>query len=214
VTSVPVTVSPETGEAVVEVADPDEPTITLGSGASSGDDVVVAYEAASTGQTYELYSTSRERVVAKNTADAGRVTFVEDDSVESLRIQANVSGGGGGMFADAAPAAPGYGVDRPLLLVGGLAALVFLLVWATARSGLTGTRRWGVVGGVGGVAVLLAFESLNPGSISERLGTVVPLGGIVVIGIVGYTVVSWWRSRQKEAATPETSVSFNLRGDE
>jgi hypothetical protein len=218
VTHIRVTVTPETGEAVVQVADPDEPTITMDSGASSGDDVSITYLEASTGAEYELYSTSRDRVVDTETADAGSVTFLEDDSAESLRIQSNtssVSGGGGGMFADTAPA-PSYGVDRPLLIMGGLAALVLLLVWATGRSGLIGTGRWVVVGLVSGGAGLLAFEALNPGAISSRigegLGSVVPLGGIAAIGLISYSLVSWWRSRQKEAATPETSVSFNLRG--
>ena len=59
---------------------------------------------------------------------------------------------------------------------------------------------------------------LRPGTISSAIGSglqdVVPLAGLAAIGIVGYSIVSWWQARQKEAATPETTVDFNLRGNE
>jgi len=215
VTLVPVTVAPETGEAKVSVADPDEPTITMGPGATEGDDVTITYLEASTGTTYQLYSTSRNRIVAKEEADAGSVTFVEDDSAESLMINitSSGSGGGGGLGFEGNTAAD-YGVERPVLVMGALVALVIGLVWATGRTGIRGRRRWVVVGGVSVALGLISLESLNPGSISrfvgESIGSVLPLAGIAAVVIVGYTVVSWWQSRKKKASTPETKVTFSL----
>ncbi|WP_049935339.1 serine-rich family protein [Haloplanus natans] len=214
VTLIPLTVAPETGEAKVSVADPDEPTISLEPGATDGDDVTIRYLEASTGTTYQLYSTSRDRIVAKEEANAGVVSFVEDDSAESLMINTSSSGGGGGgMFGDASTPAD-YGTGRPVLVMGTLAALVIGLVWATGRTGIRGRQRWVLVGGVSLALGLLSLESLNPGSISrfvgESLGSVLPLAGIAAVVIVGYTVVSWWQSRKKDAATPETKVTFSL----
>ena len=40
------------------------------------------------------------------------------------------------------------------------------------------------------------------------------VGAVARSGGVGYSIVSWWQARQKEAATPETTVDFNLRGNE
>jgi len=224
VTLAPLTVTPETGDAKVSVADPDEPTITMGAGSSSGDDVTITYLDASTGTTYQLYSTSRDRIVAKEEADAGTVSFVEDDSAESLMINTTSSGGGGGGLGFEANTAADYGVERPVLVMGALAALVVGLVWATGRTGLRGRSRWGLVGAVSLALGLISLESLYPGAISQRIGegigtvfsqigTVVPIAGIGAVAIVGYTVVSWWRSRQKEASTPETKVNFTLSDD-
>jgi hypothetical protein len=221
VTLIPVTVQPESGDARVSVADPDEPTITLDGGSSSGDDVTITYLEASTGTTYNLYSTSRDRIVAKEEAGAGTVSFVEDDSAESLMINATSSGGGGGgMFADASPPAD-YGTERPVLVMGALAALVIGLVWATGRTGLRGRSRWALVGAVSLGLGLISLESLYPGAISRRIGegigtifnqagSVVPIAGIGAVVIVGYTVVSWWQSRKNKASTPDTKVTFSL----
>jgi hypothetical protein len=221
VTLAPITVTPETGDAKVSVADPDEPTITMGAGSSSGDDVTITYLEAPTGTTYQLYSTSRDRIVAKEEADAGKVSFVEDDSAESLMINTTSSGGGGGgMFADTSAAAD-YGVERPVLVMGALAALVIGLVWATGRTGLRGRSRWALVVVVSLGLGLISLESLYPGAISRRigeglggifsqLGTVVPIAGIAAVAITGYVIVSWWQSRKAEASTPDTKVTFSL----
>lgn len=221
VTFVPVTVTPESGDARVSVADPDEPTITMGPGSSSGDDVTIRYLEASTGTTYNLYSTSRDRIVAKEEADAGTVSFVEDDSAESLMINTTNSGGGGGGLGFDTRAPADYGSERPVLVMGALAALVIGLVWATGRTGLSGRSRWALVGGVSLGLGLISLESLYPGAISQRIGegiatifsqvgTVVPIAGIGAVVIVGYTVVSWWQSRKNEASTPNTKVTFSL----
>jgi len=221
VTLVPITVALESGDARVSVADPDEPTITMGAGSSSGDDVTITYLEASTGTTYQLYSTSRDRIVDKETADAGTVSFVEDDSAESLMINTSSSGGGGGgMFASESSPAD-YGVERPVLVMGALAALVIGLVWATGRTGVRGRERWALVSAVSVALGLISLESLYPGAISRRIGeglggifsqvgTVVPIAGIAGVVIVGYVVVSWWQSRKAEASTPETKVTFSL----
>jgi hypothetical protein len=221
VTYIPVTVTPESGDAKVSVGDPDEPTITLDSGSSSGDDVTIRYLEASTGTTYNLYSTSRDRIVAKETADAGTVAFVEDDSAESLMINATSSGGGGGGLGFEGNTAADYGTERPVLVMGALAALVIGLVWATGRTGLRGRSRWALVGAVSLGLGLISLESLYPGAISQRIGegigtifnqagSVVPIAGIGAVVIVGYTVVSWWQSRKNKASTPDTKVTFSL----
>lgn len=48
--------------------------------------------------------------------------------------------------------------------------------------------------------------------IGTALQRVTPIAGLAAVGVVTYSVVTWWQTRKQEAATPETKVSFNLRG--
>jgi len=63
---------------------------------------------------------------------------------------------------------------------------------------------------------LLEFSVIGCGyglwAIGSGLEEVVPLAGLAAIGLVGYSIYSWWQTRQAEASTPETSVEFDLGG--
>jgi hypothetical protein len=217
VTTVPLEAAPESGDVAIHVSDPDGPTFAVSSGqSSSGDTVEFRYLAASSGTTYELYSVSRGRVMDKDTAESPAI-LLEDDSEETLRIRAADSSstseiGAPGSWEDVPSNPP---IANPYAVLGTFGALVVLLTYATGKSDvISGRGRWVLLGAVTLGGGLLSFETLNPGSISSRIGAgvqeVVPLAGLAGVGIVVYSVVSWWRSRQKEAATPETKVSFDL----
>lgn len=223
ITTAPLEVVPQSGDVRVRVTDPDGPTIKLSGGPSAvGDDVQIRYYAVTDGESYEAYSVSRDRPIAKDTAEDGVATFSVDDSEETIRLQLAGSDSGessepqigGGNWPDPDP-------GRTLQEIGVVvawAALVVLLVAATGRSEVAGRRRWIIVGAVSLGTGLLSIEVLRPGTISTAIGTglqdVVPLAGLAGIAIVGYSIYSWWQSRQTEAATPDTSVNFNLRGNE
>jgi hypothetical protein len=225
ITTVPVEVVPQSGDARVRVRDADGPTIKVSGGPSAlGDDVNLQYYAVTDGKTYEAYSVSRERPVSKDDAENGVAVFSIDDSEEVLRLQLAGTDSGGGDAGSSSISVGSWPQPDPgttlqeIGVVVAWAALVVLLVAATGRSEVSGQRRWLIVGAVGLGTGLLSIEVLWPGTISTAIGTglqdVAPLAGLAAIGIVGYSIVSWWQSRRKEAATPETSVSFNLRGEE
>jgi hypothetical protein len=220
VTTIPVQVLPRTGEARVRVPHPDQPTVAITSGSSTGDDLEIRYLQATAGEYYELYSVPRKRVMDTAQADGTSVVLVEDDSNEALAIRVGDgsssagTGGGGGFPTDVSSKPP---MSRPEVLLGLFAALMILLAWGTQRAGITGRTRWGLLAAVGLGGSLIALEALNPGSISARLGVGlqdgVPLVVFAVIAYVGYSVYSWWQSRRASAGTPETKVTFDLGRD-
>jgi hypothetical protein len=219
---VPVEVAPKTGDARVSVTDTDGPALKLNGGQSGvGDDVAIRYYAVNEGETYEAYSLTRDRPLDKVTAEDGVAVFSVDDSEEVLKLQlaGNDSGASDDLsqFSGGSWPQPSPGTTlQEIAVVVAWAALVVLLVAATGRSELAGRPRWILVGAVSLGTGLLSVEVLRPGTIASAVGTglqdVVPLAGLAAIGIAGYSIVSWWQARRKEAATPETSVSFNLRG--
>ncbi|MFB6091622.1 MAG: hypothetical protein ABEK02_01280, partial [Haloquadratum sp.] len=219
ITTAPVEVVPQSGDVRVQVQDPDGPTLKLSGGPNGvGDDVTLRYYAVTDGKTYEAYSISRERPADKDTAENGVAVFKADDSEEVLTLQladSDDGGGDGGSVSVGSWPTPKPGTTlQEIGVVVAWAVLVVLLVAATGRSSLSGRRRWIVVGTVGIGSGLLSIEVLRPGTISTAIGSglkeVVPLAGLAAIGIVGYSIVSWWQARQKEAATPETTVDFNF----
>jgi hypothetical protein len=220
ITTAPIEIVPQSGDARVRVQDPDGPEIKVSGGPSGvGDDVAIRYYAVTDGKTYEAYSVSRERPVSKDTAEDGVAVFAVDDSEEVLRFQLAGSSDGGGdtssQFSGGNWPQPSPGTTlQEIAVVVAWAALVVGLVAATGRSELAGRPRWILVGSISLGTGLLSIEVLRPGTISAAIGSglqdVVPLAGLAAIGIVGYSVVSWWQSRRKEAATPETTVDFNL----
>lgn len=220
VTIVPVQAIPQSGDVELEVEDPDGVTLKVLPGSTaSGDDVAFRLYNVIEGDKYGAYSVSRGRYVAKADAGASYVELLEDDSEETLRLEpvSDSSGSSGTEQVVATWPQPTVGVQlQEVGVVVAWAALVLGLVAATGRSKVRGRSRWILVGSVGTGAGLLSIEVLRPGLISSAIATgledVVALGGLAAIGIVGYSVVSWWQSRKKEAATPETQVSFNLRG--
>ncbi|QLG62195.1 hypothetical protein [Halorarum salinum] len=222
VTTIPLEAEPSSGDVSVHVANPDDPTFTLGPGeVSSSDDVLLRYYGATSGESYELYSVSRGRVLEKSDADAEAVEFSATDGEETFRIRGATSDdssgggtgiGGGGSWTQNPPET----TLRDAGIVGGWVLLVVLLVAATGRSSVRGRPRWMLVGAVSAGSALLSIEVLRPGSVSGAVAggveEIVPLGGLVAFGIAGYSVFSWWQSRREEAATPETEVTFDLGG--
>ena len=222
VTTTPLEVAPDTGAASVTIDDPDGPVFKIGPGPDGpGDDLTIKYHGASSGNTYDLYSRSRTRDVGTDTAESPAI-FEEDDSEEIFEIQLHEdSGGGGGGGGGGFPAPT---PDTPLSrygIVAGWALLVVLLAYGTGKSDMDDRTRWALLGitTVGGG--ILTLEVLNPGSVSTALGQAIgksleellPLAGLAGIGIGAYSIYMWWKRRQTEAATPETQVAFNLRGD-
>ncbi|WP_311170652.1 hypothetical protein [Halobellus ordinarius] len=225
ITTAPVEVVPQSGDARVRVQDSDGPTIKVSGGpAAVGDDVKLRYYAVTNGKSYEAYSVSRDRPISKDTAENGVAVFSIDDSEEVLRLQLAGSDSGGSDDGDTSIGVGSWPRPDPgttlqeIGVVVAWAALAVLLVAATGRSELTGRRRWILVGSVSIGTGLLSIEVLRPGTISTAIGTglqdVVPLAGLAAIGIVGYSVYSWLQAREKEAATPETSVDFNVGRNE
>jgi len=222
ITTIPLEVLPDSGETQVHVADPDGPTFTVMPGGSVGDLVTFRYHAITSGTTYRLESISRGRTMDSAEAGAEYVALQEDDSEETFKIEVADSGGGsdgsdgGGVpgsweAAASDPSLQDYGV------IAGWALLVVLLTWVTGKSrAVRGRVRLVVIGSVTVAGALLTFEILAPGSISSRIGQavgeIVPVAGLAAVGIIGYSIVQWWRNRQKKASTPETKVNLELGG--
>ena len=220
ITTVPLEINPESGDASISIQDPDEPIFKVGPGGSTGDDLEIRYHDTTSGKTYELYSTSRSRTVGTDTAESPAI-FEEDDSEETfeIRLQEETAGTdeiGVGTWPEPTPdsSIARYGI------VAGWLGLLVALAYGTGKASMRARTRWFVLGTTTIGGGLLTLELLNPGSISERLGRVIessladllPLAGLAAIGIVVYSIYSWWKKRQAEASTPETSVAFNLRG--
>ncbi|WP_435145932.1 hypothetical protein [Halobaculum sp. P14] len=228
ITTLPVKPIPANGDVGVSVVDADGPVLAVGPGnAGAGSEVTFRYLGSSAGETYGLYSLDAKRYVDKSEAGAAFVDLVDDDSEEQLAIKQPSSdglsgtGSGGGVGGNVDVSGSGIWSEdgpgvlfREIAVVVAWAALVLLLVAATARSSLTGRRRWAAVGVVSLASGLLSLEILRPGTVSNAvsggLQEIIPLAGLAAIGIIGYSIVSWWQARQAEASTPETKVSLNL----
>ena len=220
VTTIPLTVNLESGDAGIHVVDPDTPTVQVRPGPGGvGSQIELAWHDVTSGETYELYSEDKGRQVDKDTAESP-VFFSDDDDDEIFKIRLVSSDDSGGGSGDSQGGSwETSGPDTTLQefgIVAGWAALVVVLIGATGRSELTGRRRWLVVGGVAGGTGLISFEVLRPGSVSGAINAglqeVVALGGLAAIGVVVYSVVSWWQSRKAEASTPETKVELDVGG--
>ncbi len=226
VTTIPMEVGLDSGDVGIHVVDPDDPELEIGPGRDDvGADVTYRWYSASGGTTYGLYSLSRTRYVDKQETGDSYVALVDDDSEETLVIQKPGGEDAGGGDGDGSSADGGggswqtSGPDTTLQefgVVAGWAALVVVLIGATGRSALSGRRRWIIVASIGGATGLFSLEVLRPGVVSNAIGAgleeIIPLAGLAGIGIVGYTVVSWWQARKEKASTPETQVDFEVGG--
>lgn len=219
VTTIPLGVIMHSGDAKLWVTDPDEPVFEVRPGPDSlNDKVELRYYDVTEGESYELYSRDEESPLTTNEAGPTYVAFMEDDLEDTLLIQlagssgGDDSGGSGGSWEQAARNTP----IENLATIGGLGVLVVMLVYGTGQAGIAGRSRWGLVGSTLVAGVVVSLELLRPGAISEQvgaaLGEVTPIAGLAAVGVVTYSVVTWWQARKQEAATPETEVSFNLGG--
>ena len=219
VTTIPLGVIMHSGDAKLWVTDPDEAVFEVRPGPDSlNDKMELRYYDVTEGESYELYSKDEESPLTTNEAGSAYVEFIEDDLEDTLLIQlagSSSSGGetgGGGSWDQAARNTP----IENLATIGGIGGLVIMLVYGTGKAGVYGRQRWGLVGGTLVAGVLVSLEMLRPGAISQQigaaLGEVTPIAGLAAVGVVTYSVVTWWQARKQAAATPETEVSFNLRG--
>ncbi|WP_245154572.1 hypothetical protein [Halorussus marinus] len=227
VTTIPMEVGLKSGDVGIHVSDPDTPEIEVGAGREDvGADVTYKWYPASSGTQYGLYSLSRTRYLDKQDAGDEFVALTDDDSEETLQIQRpgeDAGSGGGGGGDDSGLGSGGSwqtsGPDTTLQefgVVAGWAGLVIVLIGATGRSELSGRRRWIIVGAIAGGTGLFSLEVLRPGAVSgaveSSLEEIIPLAGLAAIGIVGYSVFTWWQSRKAEASTPETQVNLEVGG--
>ncbi|MCU4802778.1 hypothetical protein OB920_20660 [Halobacteria archaeon HArc-gm2] len=171
-TTIPLEVSPTSGDVGIQVADPDQPTIDVTPGkVGSGSEVAFTWYSVVSGEKYSLYSLPRERYMDKQDAGSSSVTLLDDDSEGSLVIR-QVDGStdgestGGGEFSGGNWEDPTEGIQwQKIAVVIVWAALSIGLVAATGRSEIQGRRRWGLIASIPTGTGILALELLRPGVI-------------------------------------------------
>ncbi|NHN59826.1 MULTISPECIES: hypothetical protein [Halorussus] len=223
VSTIPVEVGLSSGDVGFKVQAPEKPRFEVTPGRTgSGTDVTYKWFGGSVGETYGIYSVDQSRFLDKAEFSGSYVELYDDDSSDVLAIKTATEDSGsssdnsgdsevaGGSWDESTP----DGTLQQLAVLGAWVALVIVLIGATGRSNLEGRRRWAVVGAVGLGSGLGALEILRPGSVSGAINVglqeVVPLAGLAAIGVVVYSVVTWWQSRKAEASTPETKVTLDL----
>lgn len=108
VETAPLSVEPQTGEAIVEIDNADEPRFTISPGETEGDYLEIGYIDTTSGTTYELVAPEDDRVVDRGTASSP-VWFSAPDDPKTYTIEigeataavggvVGASGGGGGGF--------------------------------------------------------------------------------------------------------------------
>lgn len=181
---------PNAGDVVIDPidADADEPEFALSYEHSAGDSVDVTWHGAESGETYELYSQSDNRVVDTATASSP-VTFATNDDPTTYLIQLYDPPG-----SDSPPAAGPIDdsdmLPGPLWLwvLGAVLASIFVLAFITDRFGDDeGDRDVGVsVPVVGNVGFTMPGLARSP----------ILVGGMLIVGIIAL-----------EALTPRTLFS-------
>lgn len=220
--TIPVEVSPDTGEVKVRVTSADSsPAFKVRPGASSGDLVSYTYLNAEGGTTYELWSITDKET--RDSAEASSpVTLEDDDSEETLEILASSSsgdtGGGGGGGGDGANVSSSVSVTTSSALFVALAAALLAVVWFLSQqfgSGTVSTRLLFI--GEAALVGILALETLSPASLVAAVGSgleaiLASLGGgletampLVVLGVIGLAFL-YLRNRGK----PTKVVNFQL----
>jgi hypothetical protein len=197
VRTVPVSVSPESGELEVLVEDAETDRFRVRTGDSAGaSSATVTYYDTVPGSKYALYSHTLERNADVDTAESP-VEFAIDGSEQSYSIKLYEGGGGGA--AVALSGAGGGGGSGPLTIVAlfaGLAGSILGTVFVGRRFlGVDGARGNLLLLVVGGVVGFVGVELVTPRSIVSDLVFVSGgalgefLGGFASSGI-GAVVIS------------------------
>lgn len=217
VSTIPVSVNPQSGEVLIEVEDPQtiEPVFYVRPGATDGDTVKYTFEDASDGKKYILYSTSNDVVRESGTASSP-LTLEDDDSEETLQFQLDSSatseggggaGGGGGVFASPIQSSPLNSLPAVLIAFVAVNAIVYYIDRGrqSIRIPVVG-RRVAIPGGGGILFVLTFFASgllvlnyLSEGIIGQATaGVIASVGESVgpLAGIVGVGLTAWYLYRR------------------
>lgn len=230
VTTTELEAQPNAGEvAVSSLDDDDEPTFDVAPDGAT--EVDYSWHNAESGEDYTLYSETHE--LARDTATASSpVTLSSPAHEETLTIMADEDRDeGSGSTTGDPPTESGTPI---LLLITGVGAI------GGVAYGASRTRVPTWIAGVASVPVILiALETLAPGTISggfgsaitmigEAIGTVLTTLGssigtvweevgapvtVIAVGVGSYIAIRWWRTREERADTPESEVTFEL-GDE
>lgn len=203
VQTIPVRVTPQTGDARIEVSttDDQEPEFDVSSGEQQGDDVDYTFVDAQHDTDYELYSKTHEVTRDFGTAQSP-LTLSDDDSDETLIFRLAGSGdstsddgggGGGALLPGTGDGGESLGSQLPLLAGGAIAVLTAAILirrrvgtWAEDRA-TTSSSTGGIISKITGVIadVLVAFADAVftlGGAIRSALQTRV--GKIAVVSAV------------------------------
>ncbi|WP_188981045.1 hypothetical protein [Halocalculus aciditolerans] len=211
----PLVADPATGDVEVALEQTSSPPrFSVSPGSTIGDSVTFRWRDTTGGMTYSLYSLTEETAKASATSGGGPVDLPDDDSGETFQISSDANAGaqtgtllGGGSLADTL---------LSLLRGGGFVAIALVSVvglflagsWAGRESDSLGEEQTGF--GLAGLGVIIAvpilLETLNPGSISSRIGQAASealssaLGPSLVLGIIAVMVLGWgfFKSRKDE----------------
>ncbi|WP_363467232.1 hypothetical protein [Halogeometricum borinquense] len=182
----PLEVIPERGDAKVSIEDLASRQFHVEGGRVSGDTVKLRWLSVVEDKQYALWSVTHQDTKAVSKANAGGVTFTEDDSPETFEVvksaDAGDSDGIGGPFG------LGQSVQSGMVLVL-VAGSVIGTYWAQRRwgNGLNGTRDWLVLGLVATATTALGIEIVAPGTLAGLLTTgpvpfvIAAVGGLIVI---------------------------------
>ncbi|RYJ08289.1 hypothetical protein ELS19_17185 [Halogeometricum borinquense] len=182
----PLEVIPERGDAKVSIEDLASRQFHVEGGRVSGDTVKLRWLSVVEDKQYALWSVTHQDTKAVSKANAGGVTFTEDDSPETFEVvksaDAGDSDGIGGPFG------LGQSVQSGMVLVL-VAGSVIGTYWAQRRwgNGLNGTRDWLVLGMVATATTALGIEIVAPGTLAGLLTTgpvpfvIAAVAGLIVI---------------------------------
>ena len=218
--SLPLEANPQT-DAEIIVEDPTVPQFTVRPGSSTGDEVEFVWHDTVSGETYGLVSKTRDGYVEdKDVSESPVVLVSSDDDEETFTIEVidtSSSGGGGGGAGGGAPISSvtvDTGPLRSPLVVGPLS--VALILGAVLLARRTAIPLW-AAGSTSLLVALLAFESLNPGSVSSaitRFGTAAASGVETVspaLLLAGGAIGLWGVYRIIKRLTRRENVVLKLR---
>jgi len=186
VTTAPLSITPEGGGVEAIVEDASEPRFSLrhGNYSTGADDVVVTYRAPIAGETYRLYSVTRDREVIASTADADLVEFLAPANGGIYKIEEKPESSGGAVaVSSGGDTSQGVSNLTLLTLFAGIAGSILTFAVVTRRYlGLRG-RAANLVVLVGGGAV--GFTGVELSTSRSILSDLIFAGGNAVGDTLG-----------------------------
>ena len=186
VTTAPLSITPEGGGVEAIVEDASEPRFSLrhGNYSTGADDVVVTYRAPIAGETYRLYSVTRDREVIASTADADVVEFLAPANGGIYKIEEKPESSGGAVaVSSGGDTSQGVSNLTLLTLFAGIAGSILTFAVVTRRYlGLRG-RAANLVVLVGGGAV--GFTGVELSTSRSILSDLIFAGGNAVGDTLG-----------------------------
>lgn len=202
VKTIPVEVSPTTGDVEVVVEDASKPEFTIRPGGNAAEKVEVGYHDTVSGERYGLYRSSNDEEIDAAVAQSP-VWLTTSDDEETYYIAIGSGSGSGEVVASVPVGSADSGPAWWLVL--GLASAAITAFWGVSRRFEGDRSRQDNALLVAGSVVVgaLGLELLTPGSLVDAIvsGSVASTAGTIVLGI-GLLVGLWLLDVRTEREIP------------